>query len=258
MKKVTAFIGTQSKKATNQAVQEFEKNLKKYAEIDFEYVFLSDYHLEFCRGCKLCFNKGEEHCPLKDDRDVLLEKLDQADGVIFATPNYAFQVSARMKNFLDRLAFIDHRPRFFGKTFTAIVVQGFHGGGDILKYLDFATEQMGFRVSKGCCATTLDPMTKLQQKRLTQKVNQASARFYKELMRPVQAPSFYKLMLFRFVRTFVKSVDHTFRDYGYYKEKGWFESDYFYAASLGPVKRLAGNLFDFVGRRVSKIMGGEA
>lgn len=258
MKKVTAFIGTESKKATYTAVQEFEKNLKQYGQIDFEYVFLSDYHLEFCQGCKLCFMKGEEYCPLKDDRDILLEKMDHSEGIILATPNYAFQVSARMKNFLDRLAFIDHRPRFFGKTCTAIVVQGFHGGGDILKYLSFATGTMGFRFSKACCATTLDPMTKLQQERLTQKVNEASARFYKELVRPAPSPSFFKLMLFRFGRTFVKSVDQKFRDYQYYKDKGWFEAEYYYATSLGPIKRLAGNLFDLLGRRVSKIMGGEA
>ena len=125
-------------------MQEFEKNLKQYGEVDFEYVFLSDYHLEFCRGCKLCFMKGEEYCPLKDDRDVLLEKIEHSDGIILATPNYAFQVSARMKNFLDRLAFIDHRPRFFGKTCTAIVVQGIYGGGNILKYLNFASESHGF------------------------------------------------------------------------------------------------------------------
>jgi multimeric flavodoxin WrbA len=258
MKKVTAFIGTESKKATLQAVQEFENNLKKFGEIDFEYVFLSDYHLDFCRGCKLCFNKGEEFCPLKDDRDILLEKLEHSDGIILATPNYAFQVSARMKNFLDRLAFIDHRPRFFGKTCTAIVVQGFHGGGSILKYLYLATESMGFHVSRGCCITVLDPMTQLQRASLTQKANQASARFYKELVRPTPPPSFFKLMLFRFVRTFVKSVDQEYRDYHYYQEKGWFEADYYYPTSLGPVKRLAGSLFDLLGRQVSKIMGGEA
>ena len=77
MKKVTAFIGTQTKRNTYLAVQEFEKNLKRYEKIDFEYVFLSDYHLEFCRGCKLCFDKGEEYCPIEDDREVLLEKMEQ-------------------------------------------------------------------------------------------------------------------------------------------------------------------------------------
>jgi hypothetical protein len=65
-------------------------------------------------------------------------------------------------------------------------------------------------------------------------------------------------MLFRFGRTFVKSVDQTLRDYHYYKNKGWFKADYYYTTSLGPLKKLAGVLFDLIGRRVSKIMGGEA
>jgi NADPH-dependent FMN reductase len=84
MKKVTAFIGTASKKATYQAVQEFEQNLKQYGDSDFETVFLSEYHLELCWGCKQCFMKGEQYCPLQDDRDVLLKKMEQSDGIIFA------------------------------------------------------------------------------------------------------------------------------------------------------------------------------
>ncbi|HQO72393.1 MAG TPA: hypothetical protein PLJ53_06565 [Sedimentibacter sp.] len=50
MKKITAIIGSARKGATYQAVREFEQNLKEYEEIDFEYIFLSDYNLEFCRG----------------------------------------------------------------------------------------------------------------------------------------------------------------------------------------------------------------
>ena len=252
MKKVTAFIGTQTRKATYQAVQEFEKDLKQYGEIDFEYVFLSDYHLEFCRGCKLCFDKGEEYCPLKDDRDVLLKKMEHSDGIIFATPNYAFQLSARMKNFFDRTAFIDHRPRFFGKTCTAIVTQGIGRGGDILKYLSFTGENLGFHVSKGCCINTLEPMTELQQKKLIQKVEKASARFYKELLRPTPPPSFFRLMMFRMTRLLIKFAGEKYRDYHYYKEKGWFEADYYYPTSLGLPKKLAGYLFDFIGRQMVK------
>jgi len=253
MKKVTAFIGTQSKKATYLAVQEFEKNLKLLGDIDFEYVFLSDYHLEFCRGCKQCFLKGEEFCPSKDDRDLLLEKMEQSDGIILATPTYTFQVAARMKNFLDRLAFICHRPRFFGKTCTAIVTQGFYGGGAVLKYLNFTAGSLGFHISKGCCLSALDPMTKLQQKKLTEGIKEASARFYKEIQRPPQPPSFMWLMVFRMGRTnIMTSLDENFRDYQYYKEKGWFRADYYYATSLGLTKRLAGHLFDFLGKQMVK------
>lgn len=135
MKKVTAFIGNHQKHSTYKAVCEFERNLKAYGNIEFEIVFLKDYQLEYCRGCKVCFDKGEEYCPLHDDRDILMEKMIQSDGVIFATPNYAFHVSAPIKNLLDRLAFTFHRPRFFGKTFTAIVNQGIFGGNAIVKYL---------------------------------------------------------------------------------------------------------------------------
>ncbi len=256
MKKITVFIGSARKKATYQAIQEFEKNMKQYGNVSFEYVFLSEYNLKFCQGCKLCFNKGEEYCPLKDDRDVLIEKIENSDGVIFATPNYAFQVSAQMKNLLDRLAFILHRPRFFGKTFTAIVTQGVFGGDDIVKYLQSMGANLGFNVTKGCCVTTLEPMTELQNKKSKQKIKKSSKKFYKGLVcSALPLPSFFRLMLFRLARTSFQTVNVRYFDYYYYKEKGWFESDYYYAANLGPIKKFAGCLFDFLGRNFINLTG---
>ena len=123
MKKVTAFVGTARKKHTYYAVRQFLDNLKSFGDVEYEIIALTDYHLEMCKGCKNCFRKGEEFCPLKDDRDVLIEKMMMSDGVVFATPNYSYQVSAIMKMFFDRLGFVFHRPRFFGKTFTSIVAR---------------------------------------------------------------------------------------------------------------------------------------
>jgi len=121
---------------------------------------------------------------------------------------------------------------------------------DILKYLYFTGENLGFHVSKGCCINTLEPMTELQQKKLIQKVKKASARFYKELLHPTPPPSFFRLMMFRMTRPLIKSAGEKYRDYHYYREKGWFEADYYYATSLGLPKRLAGYLFDFIGRQL--------
>lgn len=253
MKKVTAFIGSVRKKTTYQAIQEFEKSFKQYGDIDFEYVFLSDYHLEFCQGCKLCFDKGEQFCPLKDDRDVLLQKLEQSDGVILATPNYAFQVSARMKNFLDRFAYVFHRPRFFGKTFTAVVSEGIYGGGKVTKYLEASGANLGFHVTKGCCVNTLEPMTELQNNKMKLEIKKCSERFYKELNRVTpQVPSLIRLIMFRMTRSGIESARVRLFDYYYYKEKGWFESDYYYEIKLGPLKKMAGRFFDFLGRRLFK------
>lgn len=123
MMKVTAFIGSARKKHTYHATEQFLQNLQSQSRGDvvYELVSLSEYNLQVCKGCKLCSDKGEEFCPLHDDRDVLLDKMMHSDGVVFATPNYSFQVSALMKILLDRLGFVFRRPRFFGKTFTGIV-----------------------------------------------------------------------------------------------------------------------------------------
>ena len=157
MKKVTAFVGSAHKKMTHSAVRQFLDDLQSLGDVESEIVTLSDYRLGTCRGCRLCFDRGEESCPLKDDRDVLIEKMMTSDGVVFASPNYSFQVSALMKIFLDRLGFAFHRPRFFGKTFTSIVTQGIYRGGKIVKYLDFVGIGLGFNTVKGTCFTALRP-----------------------------------------------------------------------------------------------------
>ncbi len=87
MKKVTAFIGTARKEHTYYAVQRFLEGLKTQGGVDCEIVALTDYRIETCRGCKNCFRRGEEFCPLKDDRDALIAKMTASDGAVFATPN---------------------------------------------------------------------------------------------------------------------------------------------------------------------------
>jgi multimeric flavodoxin WrbA len=159
MKKVTAFVGSAHKQNTYHAVVQFLNNLQTFGEVEYEIVTLSDYRLGICRGCGLCFEKGEEFCPLKDDRDVLMEKINASDGVVFATPNYSFQVSGMMKAFLDRFGFAFHRPRYFGKAFTSIVTQGFGGGDKIVKYLDFVGSNLGFNTVQGTILTALGPRT---------------------------------------------------------------------------------------------------
>ncbi len=254
MKKVAAFIGCASKKHTHYAVRQFLSSLQSLGDFESEIVVLSDYNVETCRGCKTCFNKGEEFCPLKDDRDVLIGKMMASDGVIFASPNYSYQVSAIMKTFLDRLGFALHRPRFFGNVFTSIVVQGIYGGNKIVKYLDFVGMGLGFNVVKGSCVTALDPMSEREKQKIDGILAAHGKRFYEQLSKPAYpVPSLFKLWAFRYVRTRMRmQLNDESRDYRYYKDKGWFESDYFYAARLNTFKKAAGRLFDYTTARTMK------
>ncbi len=256
-KSVTAFVGTASNKHTCAAVRALFEKLEA-AGVRCEMVRLSDYDLKPCRGCKVCFMKGEEFCPLKDDRDELIQKMADSDGIVFASPNYSFQVSGFMKVFLDRLGFMGHRPRFHQKVFTSIVVQGFLGGGKIVKYFGLVGRMLGCDVVKGTCATALDPMTEKEQRKRDKKLERQSRRFLALLFQPAdRAPSLFMLAGFRMGRQSVmKTLGEADKDYVYYRDRGWFDSDYFCPTRLGLFKRAAGSALDWLfGRMYARRAG---
>lgn len=254
MKKVTAFVGSARKKHTYDAARRFLDHLEASGEVQGEIVLLSDHRLEPCRGCKLCFEKGEATCPLKDDRDLLIAKMQASDGVVFASPSYMFQVSGTMKTFLDRLAFYGHRPFFFGKAFTNIVTQGLPFDAKIGKYLDLCGSCFGFNAIAGSRITALEPMTEKEQRKVDRLLEEHSKRFRAGLFgAPHPSPSLVMLMGFRIGRTTMKNeTDETSFDHRHYRDRGWFESDYFYPVRPNPFKKALGALFDAVGRAIAR------
>ena len=252
--KVTAFVGSARKKHTYNAAKEFFEKLRLHGDIEYEIISLSEYNMKICRGCKLCLDKGEELCPLEDDRDKLIDKLINSDGIIFASPNYSFQVSGFMKVFLDRLAFFLHRPLFFGKTYTSIVAQGIYGGKKIVKYLDRIGDGLGFNVVKGSCIKTLEPISKKQQMKNDKVLDKLSKKYYSQLIKnEYPTPSIFKLMMFRMSRSSIKeSLNEEYKDYNYYRKKGWFQSSYYYPVELNPFKKMIGSIFDKIAIRMSK------
>ena len=258
MRKVTAFVGSARRKHTYDAVRRFLDDLQALGDVECEIVAVSDYRLEACRGCKLCFEKGEEACSLKDDRDVLIGKMTASDGVVFASPSYMFQVSGIMKTFLDRLAFFGHRPHFFGKAFTSIVIQGLPFKSKIAKYLNFVGACLGFNPVDGSCVTVREPMTEKEARKLDSALARQSRRFYERLVKSdYPVPTLVMLMGFRIGRTTMElELDDRSRDYRYYRDKGWFDADYFCPTRLGPLKKALGWLFDAIGTRMARRRAG--
>jgi multimeric flavodoxin WrbA len=250
--KVTAFVGSARKRYTYKATEQFLQNLHSFGDVEYEIITLSDCNLGVCKGCKLCLDRGEELCALIDDRDELIEKMDNSDGVIFASPNYSFNVSGHMKIFLDRLGFIFHRPRFFGKTCTSIVVEGVYGGKKINEYFNFIGKGLGFNVVKGCALKTMEPMSEKDQKNFNNVIEEQSKKFYASLIKKdIPAPKIFELMIFRMARTSINlMLDEKWGDYNYYKNKGWFVSDYYYPVRLNPIKKIIGKLFDYYFGRI--------
>lgn len=255
--KVTAFVGNAQKRHTFEATEKFLKKLQSYGDVDCEIVRISECHLETCKGCRVCIDKGEELCPLKDDRDLLIEKITDSDGVVFSTPNYSFQVSGWMKIFLDRMGYLFHRPVFFGRTFTCLVNEGIYGGKKIVKYLNFVGFGLGFHVVKGASIVTIVPVTEEMQIKNDRIIDDLSKRFYLRLKKEkYPVPSLLRLLLFRMARSSMGTMlNESNRDYLFYKKNGWFESEYYYPVQLGAIKRWLGKLIDLRVAYVARTKG---
>jgi hypothetical protein len=65
-----------------------------------EKVTLAGKRLEFCRGCLAC--QTTQRCVIRDDGDLIEQKMEQADVLVFATPIYYYEMSGQMKTMLDR------------------------------------------------------------------------------------------------------------------------------------------------------------
>lgn len=67
-----------------------------------ELVELSKVNIDFCIGCNSCLMR--KPCPLvEDDFGDILKSIEESDAIILGSPNYFLNVTARMKNFMDRM-----------------------------------------------------------------------------------------------------------------------------------------------------------
>ncbi len=62
--------------------------------------FLSSSNISTCTGCESCIKTGV--CIIKDDVSKIIDDMKNADGYIFASPSYNYNMTAQMKAFLDR------------------------------------------------------------------------------------------------------------------------------------------------------------
>ncbi len=67
---------------------------------EVEFISLHDKKIAFCRGCLYC--QQAKKCAISDDADMIREKIQNADVVVFATPVYYYGISGQLKTLLDR------------------------------------------------------------------------------------------------------------------------------------------------------------
>jgi NAD(P)H-dependent FMN reductase len=199
-----------------------EENLKNLADFEFNNLLLKDTNLKQCIGCFRCLRDGKGFCPLKDDRDKILEQINESDAVIFATPVYVMNVTALMKNFIDRFAYICHRPQFFDKHAMIVSTTGAIGNKEVQKYMSMVVQVWGFRSVTNLGVNT-PPHLNIPKniiKKRNEKVKKASKKFYDKLISKEWKPNLDHMIQFRAQRA-IFTIDETKKDmpadYKFYK-----------------------------------------
>lgn len=74
----------------------------KVAGADIDMVYLKDKNINHCKGCFNCMQKTPGVCCQNDDMGYLLDKVQQADVLVYGTPLHTYTVTSYMKIFMDR------------------------------------------------------------------------------------------------------------------------------------------------------------
>ncbi len=88
-------------KVLNMLKESLEDNNSK---LEIEYYNLSNYNFKTCIGCEKCYQTGK--CTIDDGFEKLAISIKDSDGVIIGSPTHGSNVSALLKNFMDRGHFI--------------------------------------------------------------------------------------------------------------------------------------------------------
>ncbi|HEY3421341.1 MAG TPA: flavodoxin family protein [Methanomassiliicoccales archaeon] len=231
--KVLAIMGSPKGNGNGfEVTKAIEGHMNARGRVEFDYLMLKDVNLGLCRGCFQCISKGEDRCPMREDRLAIERRMEDADGIILVSPGYVQDVSWLMKNFIDRFAYTHHRPKYFEKK-VMLVANGGSGLKRTTKSLSMAIG--GLEIVSELQAMKLPwPMNDRAIRKNQQRIEKAADRFYDELQRKEPRVSLGSYMGFRFFKSVSESTrEHLPADYEYYRDK----TDYYFPAKIGLGKR---------------------
>ncbi|MGD0079761.1 MAG: flavodoxin family protein [Methanoregula sp.] len=125
-----------------------------------EMIDLCDYRVTPCTACEGCSFNGI--CVFDDDVLAIVERMKEADGIVFASPVYIDNVSGQMKVFFDRLADAIHYQMLSGKYGCSVATTHESGGNEVVSYMNHVQNYLGvisvggLRVATGGNPETVD------------------------------------------------------------------------------------------------------
>lgn len=226
---ITLVYGAEHKGSTYNIAQLFLNKLRDESSEVAE-IFLPRDMPHFCRGCSLCFMKGEEYCPDYEAVNRVKLAVEKADFLIFASPVYVFHATGQMKTLLDHFGYqwMVHRPNKLMFKKMALVISTAAGGGmkstnkDISDSLTFWGVARVFKYGKGVAAINWAGVSEKKKASIYKDVDAISEKIKRKYKNVT--PGIKTKALFHVIRFFQKRGGLNEADTEYWRRNGWLES----------------------------------
>lgn len=231
MKKVLILNGSMRKKTTYALLKKIEG---QFNDVQFDFVNIADYDIKPCVGCENCLRNGA--CNIKDDAQVLLDKMMAADGLIIGTPIYLRHISGYLKMLFDRGCAWYHRSPLVGKPIFFVTTTQASGTKKALKYLKDISLQWGTIYTGEISRTMFDSDKAIEFKELENFI-----RYLDDKKRHKYRPKLSQIIEFNTQKVLAKYVLPL--DLAFWNEKGYMAQPYFYACKIGVINKGLGALY---------------
>lgn len=230
MKKIFVLNGSRRK---NGNTIKFIKNIMNYVDnelFEIEYAFPQDFKIKPCSGCHQCFI--DTRCSVKDDLNLIQEKILSADVFIIASPVYMHYMTADLKFILDKLSYWAHIFKLQGKPVVVISTCSTNGHNSVIDPLSNMMKLMGGNVIASANAAQI-PNQIRNETWLAKVSKEISSRIQKYAFLPIQSTT-YLDNIFKITKSSILEQEQASTEYGfvageveYWKETGMLKCNTF-------------------------------
>lgn len=188
-------------------------------KFSIEKITPNDYNLNFCTGCKECFETLKCFLDDEDFGSELKKKLETCDILLIIFPTYAHSIPADLKNIIDRLSYWLHIFKLIGKPTVVISTADTNGQDMSLKYLCETVSFWGVNI---VCKETFtniynkeEAMDKIEN--IVNVINIANDNYIPKF-------TFKQEASFQNYKKFYDEIKNG-EEYQYYKQNGYFDAE---------------------------------
>ena len=187
-----------------------------------EFFDITKLKIKPCTACDKCHKTG--YCVQKDDFNMTFEKIMSANGLVLGSPVYIYQVTAQLKNWIDRLGNTIHCLRFLDRYGAVVTTAGGSGEKETADYMESVLHYTGMQnAGRLACRIDVDGLLEDGSSLLNEAFELGHSlacairdeKIFADQIKIIEQRKVY------FRQTICKRKEKWSWEYGYWKEKGW-------------------------------------